>query len=81
MADLGNDCRFISKEYISIGMRSFGKPKAKPRELTLKVDNIILLWRVVISNMVLEPCPKLSHVNRILKCRTNNCESRRCSQK
>ena len=36
----------------------------------LKVDNIISLWRVVISNMVSESCPYLSHVNRILKCRT-----------
>ena len=46
----------------------------------LKVDNIIPLWRVVISNMVSESYPKLSHVNRILKYRTKNCEPRRCSQ-
>ena len=30
MANLGNDPEFISKEYISIGMRPFGEPKAKP---------------------------------------------------
>ena len=47
----------------------------------LKVDNIIPLWRSVIPNMVLELCPKLSHVSRILKCRTKNCEPRRCSKK
>ena len=39
-------------------MRPFEKPKAKPRELMLEVDNIIPLWRSVIPNMVLEPCPK-----------------------
>jgi len=27
-----------------------GKPKAKPRELKLKVDNIIPLWRFVVPN-------------------------------
>ena len=32
----------------------------------LKVDNIIPLYRVLIPNRVSEPCPKLSHVNRIL---------------
>ena len=47
-----------------------GKSKAKPWELMLKVDNIIPLWRSVISNMVSEPYPKLSHANRILTCRT-----------
>ena len=36
----------------------------------LKVDNIILLWRVVIPKMVSESCPKLSHDNRILKYQT-----------
>ena len=50
MANLGNGHEFISKEYISIGMRSFGKVKAKPRELMFKVDKIILLWRVVIPD-------------------------------
>ena len=33
----------------STGMRSFGKPKTKSRELILKVNNIIPLF--VISNM------------------------------
>ena len=30
LANLGNDHGFISKEYISIDMRPFGKLKAKP---------------------------------------------------
>ena len=34
-----------------------GKPKAKPLELMLKVDNIIPWWRVVVPNMVSELCP------------------------
>ena len=55
--------------------------KAKPRELYVQVNNIIPLWRVVISNTVLEPYPKLSHVNKILKCRTKYCERRRYSKK
>ena len=41
---------------ISIDMRVFEKPKAqkeKSRELMLKVDNIVQLWRFVVSNMVL----------------------------
>ena len=28
--NLGNDHGFISKQYISIGTKSFGKPKTKP---------------------------------------------------
>jgi len=45
--NLGNDSGFINKEYsLSLGRMPFGKPKAKPGELMLKVDNIIL-WRVV----------------------------------
>ena len=28
-------------------MRPLGKPETKPREIMLKVDNIIPLWRVV----------------------------------
>ena len=43
----------------------------------LKVDNIIPLRRVVLSYMVSEPCPKLSHVNRILKGRTKNSKRKR----
>ena len=31
-------------------VRYFGELKAKTRELMLKVDNIILLWRIVILN-------------------------------
>jgi len=50
LANLRNDHEFISKEYISIDMRPFGKPKAKPRELMLKVDNIISSWTFVVSN-------------------------------
>ena len=46
----GDDREFISKEYISIGMRHFGETKSKTRELMLKVDSIIPLWRVVIPN-------------------------------
>ena len=30
-----------------IGVRHLGKPKAMPRELMLKVNNIIPLWSVV----------------------------------
>ena len=37
LTNLGVDHRFISKEYIFIDMRSFG-------------DNIISLWRVMVSN-------------------------------
>ena len=82
LVNLVEDRGFISEEYYLHWYEAFwGKPKAKPRELMLKVDNIIPLWRIVISNMVLESCPKLSHVNRILKYRTKNCEPRRCSQK
>ena len=40
LVNLGNDQGFISKEYIFVGTRIFGKPKAKSRELMLKVDNI-----------------------------------------
>ena len=51
LANLGNDDGFISKEYISIGMRPFGKAQNKPmRAYAQKVDNIILQWRVVIPN-------------------------------
>ena len=54
----------------SLGRGLLRKLKIKLRELILKVDNIIPLWRVVIYNMVLESCPKLSHDNRILEYRT-----------
>ena len=64
-----------------LGWGLLEKPKAKPRKLILKVDNIIPLWRSVISNMVSESCPKLSHINRILKYQTKNCDPRRCNQK
>ena len=30
LANLMNDYEFICKEYISIGMRPFGKPKTNP---------------------------------------------------
>ena len=50
-ANLGNNHGFISENTISIGMRPFGKLEAEPRELMLKVDNIISLWRVVIPSM------------------------------
>ena len=50
LTNLEVDHEFISKEYISTG-----KPKIKPREFMLKVDNIIPLWRAVVPNMVLEP--------------------------
>ena len=41
-ANLENDHGFIIKENtFSIGLRHFGKPKAKSRELILKVDNIV----------------------------------------
>ena len=47
LANLGNDRGFISKEYILVwGL--LGESKAKPRELMLKVDNIIPLCRSVI---------------------------------
>ena len=75
----GNDYEFIIKKYYLRGL--LRKPKAKSRELMLKMDNIIPLWRVVIPNMVSESCLKLGHVNRIIKYRTKNCESQRCSQK
>ena len=69
LANLGNDHGFI-RNTSSLVWGLWGKPKAMPRELMLKVDNIIPLWRVVIPNMKSEPSPKLSDVNRILKCRT-----------
>ena len=34
-------------------MRPFGKPKAKPSELMLKVDNIVPSWRSMIPNWLL----------------------------
>ena len=58
-----------------------GKPKATPRELMLKVDNIIPLWRFVIPNMV------SSHaLNLVMSIESSNveqkyCESRRHSKK
>ena len=36
-----NDHEFIIKEYYLYWYEAFGKSKVKPRELTLKVDNII----------------------------------------
>ena len=43
--------------------------------------NWVYIWeRVVIPKMISESCPKLSYVNRILKCGIKNCEPRRCSQ-
>ena len=46
--NLGNDHEFIIKEYYFHRFEAFlGKPKAKPLEVMLKMDNIIPLWRVV----------------------------------
>ena len=47
----------------------------------LKVDNIIPLWRVIISNIVSESYPKLSHDNRILKYRTKGALCSRAPKK
>ena len=50
-------------------MRLFGKPKAKPWEVMLKVDNLIPLYHcgeLGSSNMVSESCPKFSRVNRLV---------------
>ena len=44
LANLGNDHGFISKEYISIGMKTFGEAQSK----AMRADNIIPLWRVVV---------------------------------
>ena len=46
--NLGNDHGFIINEYSST--RSFGKPKTKPWELMLKVDNIIYCWESCSTN-------------------------------
>ena len=51
LANLGNDHGFISKEYIFIAMDFLGKPKVKSRELILKMDNIILLWKFVVLTL------------------------------
>ena len=50
LANLGNDDAFIRKKYIFIGMRHFEETKSIVMRVYLKVDNIILLWRVVIPN-------------------------------
>ena len=42
-----------------------GKPKAKPCELMLKVDNIISMLRVVVPNMVSDSCSYLNLVMSI----------------
>ena len=39
------------------------------------MDNIILLRRVVFIYDISESCPKLSHVNKIFKCQTNDYKS------
>ena len=48
LVNLVEDHGFINEKYYLF----LGKPKAKPWELMLKVDNIIPLWRVVIPNTV-----------------------------
>ena len=45
--NLGNDHGFIIKEYYLLVCGLLRKSKAKLRELMLKVENIIPLWRVV----------------------------------
>ena len=73
LVNLVEDRGFISEEYYLHWNEVW--------EVMLKVDNIILLWRVVIPNMILESCSNLSHDNRFLKYRTKNCEPWRCCQK
>ena len=72
---LVEDHEFTSEEYYLYWYEaSWGSPKQSSRELMFNVDNIILLWIFVIRNRVSESCPKFSHVIRILKYGTKNCE-------
>ena len=52
MVNLVEDHEFISEEYYL--QRLLEKPKTKPRELMLKVENIISLWRVVMMILILD---------------------------
>ena len=54
LANIGNDRGFISKEHISIGTKHFREVQSKARELMLKVNNIVPLWRIVIPNIYFE---------------------------
>ena len=52
-----DDHGFMGKEYIVIGMRLFGRSyKQNHESLLLEVDNIILLCKYMVSNVVLELC-------------------------
>ena len=81
LANLGNDHEFISKEYIFIGMRSFGEAQNKAMRLMLEVDNIIPLWRVVIPNMASESCPNLVMSIESSNVGQRSWDLRKCSQK
>ena len=52
LANLGNDHEFISKEYISIGMRPFGEAQSKAMRAYAQSGqyHTVVLWRVVIPN-------------------------------
>ena len=50
MANFGNDHEFISKEYISIGMRPLGVTKSKTMRAYAQSGQYIPLWRVVVPN-------------------------------
>ena len=69
---LGNDHGFIIKEYYLYWNEVFwGSPKQSHESLFSKWKISYHCGESCSSNIVSESCPKLSHVNRILKCRTN----------
>ena len=50
--NLGNDHEFISKKYISIGMKPFGESRSKAMRAYAQSNKIIPLWRSVIPNIL-----------------------------
>ena len=60
----------LSIEYISIGMRPFGEAQSKATRAYAQSGQYHIIVESRIPNMVSEPCPYLSYINRILKCRT-----------
>ena len=69
-ANLGNDHEFIIKEYYLHWYEAFsGSAKQSHERLCSKWTISYHRGELCSTNMVSEPCPKLSHANRILKCR------------
>ena len=76
-ANLGNDHGFIIKEYYLHWFEAFwGSPKQRHESLC-SMWTISYRGESCSSNVVSESCPKLRHVNRILKCRTKDSKRKR----